>query len=114
MIMFQPVASCLSLLIFFLLSLTILFSSCHTVSRSCRKVWGSMWGIMTVLTDAKARAIKPGTRISGRNREGLWPKPTEKKGRGQWIFRYVSPITKKRQGHGIRAIPMLPSPEPET
>ena len=61
---------------------------------------------MAVLTDAKARAIKPeGKDLPDGTVMGLWLKPTAKKGRGQWNFRYVSPITKKRRDMGLGAYP---------
>ena len=61
---------------------------------------------MGVLTDAKARAIKPeGKDLPDGTVKGLWLKPTAKKGRGQWIFRYVSPVTTERRDMGLGAYP---------
>ncbi len=61
---------------------------------------------MGMLTDAKARAIKPEDKdLPDGTVKGLWLKPTTKKGRGQWIFRYVSPVTQKRRDMGLGAYP---------
>ncbi|WP_410498674.1 tyrosine-type recombinase/integrase [Chitinibacter sp. S2-10] len=61
---------------------------------------------MAVLTDTKARAIKPGDgQIAHGGITGLALEPTVKKGHGKWILRFVSPISGKRRKMGLGSYP---------
>ena len=60
---------------------------------------------MAALTDARARAITSGKDLADGGVKGLWLKATGKKGKGQWILRYVSPVTKKRRDMGFGTYP---------
>jgi integrase len=61
---------------------------------------------MAVLTDAKARAIRPeDIDLPDGTVKGLWLESTAKKGRGHWMFRYVSPVTKTRREMGLGPYP---------
>ncbi|QLI80281.1 tyrosine-type recombinase/integrase [Chitinibacter fontanus] len=61
---------------------------------------------MAVLTDTKARAIKPGdVQIAHGGVTGLALEPTVKKGHGKWILRYVSPVSGKRRKMGLGSYP---------
>ncbi len=51
---------------------------------------------MAVLTDTKARHIKPDDKpLPHGGITGLTLHPSSVKGRGKWVFRYVSPVTQK-------------------
>lgn len=50
-----------------------------------------------MITDRQAKSIKPGDKNKPTGVTGLTLRPTNTKGRGQWHFRYVSPITSKRR-----------------
>ncbi|EJQ6431806.1 integrase, partial [Escherichia coli] len=48
---------------------------------------------MAVLTDTKARHIKPDDKpLPHGGITGLTLHPSSVKGRGKWVFRYVSPV----------------------
>ncbi|HDO1357098.1 TPA: DUF4102 domain-containing protein, partial [Aeromonas veronii] len=52
---------------------------------------------MALLTDTKARNLKPGDKaIAHGGVTGLALHPSTAKGRGNWVLRYVSPVTGKR------------------
>lgn len=61
---------------------------------------------MAVLMDTKARHIKPDDKplLHGRI-TGLTLHPSSVKGRGKWVFRYVSPVTQKRRNAGLGTYP---------
>lgn len=62
---------------------------------------------MALLTDTKARSVKPGSTPlahGGVTGLALHPSPTVK-GQGKWVLRYVSPITKKRRNAGLGIYP---------
>jgi len=64
---------------------------------------------MALLTDTKARSIKPGDApIAHGGVVGLAldPSPSHK-GQGKWYFRYVSPVTKKRRKAGLGSYPTV-------
>lgn len=50
-----------------------------------------------MITDRQARAIKPDSKTLPSGIAGLTLQPTAAKGRGKWVFRYVSPATQKRR-----------------
>jgi integrase len=61
---------------------------------------------LAALTDAKAKAIKPGDRkIADGTVKGLWLDPTATKGCGYWFLRYTSPVTKTRRQMGLGTYP---------
>ena len=61
---------------------------------------------MAVLTDAKARAIRPGDiDLPDGAVKGLWLESTAKKGHGHWMLRYVSPVTTTRREMGLGPYP---------
>lgn len=61
---------------------------------------------MAVITDAKARNIKPeGAAIPHGGVTGLALHPSKTKGRGKWVLRYVSPVTSKRRNAGLGSYP---------
>jgi len=61
---------------------------------------------MAILSDTKARAIKPGDKtLPHGGVTGLTLHPSETKGRGKWVFRYVSPTTHKRRNKGLGPYP---------
>ena len=61
---------------------------------------------MALLTDTKARHIKPNDKpISHGGVTGLTLHPTSTKGRGKWVLRYVSPVTQKRRNAGLGSYP---------
>ncbi|HFQ8225508.1 TPA: Arm DNA-binding domain-containing protein [Citrobacter freundii] len=64
---------------------------------------------MAILTDTKARHIKPGDKaIPHGGLIGLTLSPTRAtKGRGYWIFRYVSPTTHKRRQSSLGTYPEI-------
>ncbi|MEW9623200.1 tyrosine-type recombinase/integrase [Rhodanobacter geophilus] len=62
---------------------------------------------MALLTDTKARSVKPGgvpLAHGGVTGLTLHPSPSSK-GQGKWVFRYVSPVTKKRRNAGLGSYP---------
>ncbi|MFQ2228838.1 hypothetical protein ACK32Z_18285, partial [Aeromonas hydrophila] len=53
---------------------------------------------MALLTDTKARNLKPDDKaIAHGGVTGLALHPSTAKGRGNWVLRYVSPVTGKRR-----------------
>lgn len=64
---------------------------------------------MAILTEAKARAIKPGDKkISDGTVKGLWLLANDKnKGTGYWIYRYTSPTTRKRREMSLGVYPIV-------
>ncbi|EEY3941100.1 MULTISPECIES: tyrosine-type recombinase/integrase [Enterobacteriaceae] len=63
---------------------------------------------MALLTDTKARHIKPNDKpISHGGVTGLTLHPSSTKGRGKWVLRYVSPVTKKRRNAGLGSYPEI-------
>jgi integrase len=62
---------------------------------------------MALLTDTKARSVKPGgTPLAHGGVTGLTLHPSPiQKGQGKWVLRYVSPITKKRRNAGLGCYP---------
>ena len=63
---------------------------------------------MAILTDTKARSIKPEDKpLAHGGVTGLALHPSTAKGRGKWVFRYVSPLTKKRRNAGLGTYPEI-------
>lgn len=63
---------------------------------------------MALLSDAKARSIKPDDKpIPHGGITGLTMHPSTTKGRGKWVFRYVSPVTGKRRNAGLGIYPEI-------
>ncbi|WP_270797022.1 tyrosine-type recombinase/integrase, partial [Aeromonas sp. QDB11] len=63
---------------------------------------------MAILTDTKARSIKPEDKpLAHGGVTGLTLHPSTAKGRGKWVFRYVSPLTKKRRNAGLGTYPEI-------
>ncbi|MBC3884121.1 tyrosine-type recombinase/integrase [Undibacterium griseum] len=61
---------------------------------------------MAILTDAKARNIKPDSGVLPHGGVvGLSLIPSNSKGSGKWVLRYVSPITGKRRNAGLGSYP---------
>ncbi len=61
---------------------------------------------MALLTDTKARALKPdGRPLPHGGVPGLRLLPTKTKGRGKWELRFVSPLTGKRRDAGLGSYP---------
>lgn len=61
---------------------------------------------IAVITDAKARNIKPeDAAIPHGGVTGLALHPSKTKGRGKWVLRYVSPVTNKRRNAGLGPYP---------
>ena len=61
---------------------------------------------MTTITDTKARNIKPtDPAIPHGSIIGLALHPSNTKGRGKWVLRYVSPVTGKRRNAGLGTYP---------
>lgn len=61
---------------------------------------------MAILTDTKARNIKPDSpQISHGGVTGLLLIPSKTKGRGKWVLRYLSPVTCKRRNAGLGTYP---------
>lgn len=62
---------------------------------------------MALLTDTKARSIKPSDAPAAHGGvPGLVLHPSAShKGRGKWVLRYVSPVTKKRRNAGLGSYP---------
>ncbi len=63
---------------------------------------------MAQLTDTKARRIKPDDKpLTHGGVTGLTLHPSSAKGRGKWVLRYVSPVTKKRRNAGLGSYPEI-------
>ncbi len=61
---------------------------------------------MALLTDTKARNIKPDDKpLPHGGITGLTLHPSNSKGHGKWVLRYVSPTTKKRRNAGLGSYP---------
>lgn len=64
--------------------------------------------IMAILSDAKARNIKPDSgALPHGGIIGLSLVPSNSKGSGKWVLRYVSPITGKRRNAGLGSYPEI-------
>lgn len=63
---------------------------------------------MSVITDTKARNIKPEDKPIPHGRvTGLALHPSSKRGRGKWVLRYLSPVTQKRRNSGLGIYPEI-------
>lgn len=63
---------------------------------------------MAILSDAKARNIKPGDKpLPHGGVTGLTLMPSMTKGRGKWVLRYVSPVTGSRRNAGLGSYPEI-------
>ncbi|MFM4836771.1 Arm DNA-binding domain-containing protein [Aeromonas veronii] len=63
---------------------------------------------MALLTDTKARNLKLGDKaIAHGGVTGLALHPSTAKGRGNWVLRYVSPVTGKRRNAGLGSYPKI-------
>lgn len=63
---------------------------------------------MALLSDAKARSIKPDSQpLPHGGITGLTLHPSTTKGRGKWVLRYVSPTTGKRRNAGLGIYPEI-------
>jgi len=63
---------------------------------------------MAILTDAKARNMKPDSgALPHGGVTGLALFPSNSKGSGKWVLRYVSPITGKRRNAGLGCYPEI-------
>ncbi len=63
---------------------------------------------MAILTDTKARHIKPETKpIAHGGIPGLTLHPGSRIGHGKWVLRYVSPVTGKRRNMGLGTYPEI-------
>ena len=63
---------------------------------------------MAILTDTKARNLRlDSPAISHGGVAGLTLHPSSTKGRGKWVYRYVSPVTKKRRNAGMGTYPEI-------
>lgn len=63
---------------------------------------------MALLTEAKARNIKPTDKpIPHGGVAGLRLMPSKTKGRGKWVLRFVSPVTGKRRDAGLGSYPVV-------
>jgi hypothetical protein len=61
---------------------------------------------MAVLSDTKARSITPASKdLPHGGVTGLTLQPSQTKGRGKWVLRYVSPTTHKRRKKGLGPYP---------
>ncbi|WP_415714222.1 tyrosine-type recombinase/integrase [Roseibium sp.] len=61
-----------------------------------------------MLTDAKARKIKPGDKpVSDGSVRGLYLFPGKSSGKAKWVFRFVSPETGKRRDMGLGSYPSI-------
>lgn len=63
---------------------------------------------MGLITDRKAKSIRPGDKPFAAGVVGLWLHPSSRAGHGRWIFRFVSPATGKRRDMGMGAYPDVP------
>ncbi len=81
----------------------------HTSSGILDGILNSQGGyLMAILTDTKARNLKPEDKpLAHGGVTGLVLHPSTTKGRGKWVFRYVSPQTKKRRNAGLGAYPEI-------
>jgi hypothetical protein len=63
---------------------------------------------MAILSDAKARNIKPDSgALPHGGIIGLSLVPSNSKGSGKWVLRYVSPIMGKRRNAGLGSYPEI-------
>lgn len=63
---------------------------------------------MAVITDTKARNIKPDDKpIPHGSITGLALHPSSKRGRGKWVLRFLSPVTQKRRNSGLGIYPEI-------
>lgn len=63
---------------------------------------------MAVITDTKARNIKPDDKpIPHGSVTGLALHPSSKRGRGKWVLRFLSPQTQKRRNAGLGIYPEI-------
>ncbi len=63
---------------------------------------------MALLTHTKAKHIQPGDKpLPHGGITGLSLYPSSIKGKGKWVFRYVSPTTKKRRNAGLGSYPEI-------
>jgi len=63
---------------------------------------------MAILTDTKARNIKPDSpQLAHGGITGLILIPAKTKGHGKWVLRYVSPVTGKRRNAGLGSYPEI-------
>lgn len=63
---------------------------------------------MAVLTNLKARTIKPDSKaLPHGGVTGLALHPSNTKGSGKWVFRFVSPDTGKRRNAGLGSYPEI-------
>lgn len=63
---------------------------------------------MAILTDIKARNIKPdGSPLPHGGVTGLSLHPSKTKGHGKWVLRFVSPTTQKRRNAGLGSYPEI-------
>lgn len=63
---------------------------------------------MALLTDTKARHIKPEDKpLPHGGITGLTLHPSSAKGRGKWVLRYVSPVSQKRRNAGLGSYPEI-------
>ncbi|WP_370559614.1 tyrosine-type recombinase/integrase [Edwardsiella tarda] len=63
---------------------------------------------MALLTDTKARHIKPEDKpLPHGGVTGLTLHPSSTKGHGKWVLRYVSPVTQKRRNAGLGSYPEI-------
>jgi integrase len=61
---------------------------------------------MAILTNPKARNIKPGDKpVADGSVTGLWLHPGKEDGNGKWLMRFVSPETNKRRDMGFGTYP---------
>lgn len=61
-----------------------------------------------LITDRKAKSIRPGDKPFAAGVTGLWLHAGSKPGYGRWIFRFVSPVTGKRRDMGMGPYPDVP------
>ncbi|MDE1988831.1 MAG: tyrosine-type recombinase/integrase [Betaproteobacteria bacterium] len=63
---------------------------------------------MAILTDTKARSIKPGQKpLPHGGVTGLTLHPSSRPGQGKWVFRFVSPVTGTRRNMGLGTYPAV-------
>ena len=63
---------------------------------------------MAIITDTKARNLKPeDAAVPHGGITGLTLHPSQSKGHGKWVLRYVSPITGKRRNAGLGTYPEI-------
>ncbi len=61
---------------------------------------------MAILTDAKARNLKPDSNpVAHGGITGLSLHPSKSKGKGKWVLRFVSPVSNKRRNMGLGSYP---------